>query len=456
MSILNWRYALLAASATALTLGTACTAPGSGPSTVNPSAKPSGSVTVTSPSASPVSGGTNPVASSSPTGTASANPASANPAGATSGWALFKGSVPCSDKATMWWDDDNKAFWGCGKAGTNGFSTTTDGGMTWTAQRKFDGVKVQGLTRASGTLYVSGIVGSGPVGTVNESSPERMDFTELYVRGKNAFTAVGQGEGVAVTSDGQILVDSLTGTTAVYSPGNNAAGKAWFSSVCTGKDPSNFNPDSSKTFCEMHSVGEEKLDDANATAYQVTAIQAVNDQFYATGRRINEPAKMRMPSKKAGATYHMQTVQLQKSSEAGEMLDLVVWPNGRIITVGTDQSSGAYLPLIYLCSEGKDCYDAANWQDIELDTQGFKYDLSARDGRAVDASGDTIVVVGNFVPNTGGWVVMSKDAGKTWQDLTPALAALSPKAKLNLVYDVKVFPSGKIMIFGEDNFIYQP
>lgn len=328
--------------------------------------------------------------------------------------------------------------------------------MTWTAQRKFDGVKVQGLTRASGTLYVSGIVGSGPVGTVNESNPERMDFTELYARGSNAFTSVAQGEGVAVTSDGQILVDSLTGTTAVYSPGNNAAGKAWFSSVCTGKDPSNFNPDSSKTFCEMHSVGEEKLDDANATAYQVTAVQAVNDKFYATGRRINEPAKVRMPSKKAGATYHLQTVQLQKSSEAGEMLDLVVWPNGRMITVGTDQSSGAYLPLIYLCSEGKDCYNTANWQDIELDTQGFKYELSARDGRAVDASGDTIVVVGNFVPNTGGWVVMSKDAGKTWQDLTPALAALSPKAKLNLVYDVKVFPSGKIMIFGEDNFIYQP
>jgi hypothetical protein len=434
MKIINGHSALLTLALIGGSLLSACSPASSGTTVVSPSAKPSSSVGVTTPVASPTV----------PTSSAAA------------GWALFKGTVPCSDKAAMWWDDDNKGFWGCGKSGNNGFSTTTDGGMTWTAQRKFDGVKVQGLTRASGQLYVSGQIGSAPVATVNESNPERMDYNELFVRGRNAFTSVQQGEGVAVTSDGQILVDSLTGTNAVYAPGKNANGQAWFASTCTGKDPSNFNPDSSNLFCELHGVGEETLTNPAASAYQITAVQAVNDKFYATGRQINDPGHVRLPSKKAGATYHMQTVQLQKSSEDGEMLDLFVWPNGRMITVGTDQTSGAYLPLIYLCAEGTDCYSASNWQDIELDTQGFKYELSARDGRAVDANGDTIVVVGNFVPNTGGWAVMSKDAGKTWQDLTPALAALSKKGKLDLLYDVKVFSSGKIMLFGEENFIYTP
>lgn len=133
-----------------------------------------------------------------------------------------------------------------------------------------------------------------------------------------------------------------------------------------------------------------------------------------------------------------------------------MWPNGRLITVGTDQTSGAYLPLIYLCDAGKDCHSASNWQDVELDLHGFKYENSARDGRAADASGDTIVVVGNFVPNTGGWAVISQDAGKTWKDLTPDLAALTQTGKLDLLYDVKVFPSGKILLFGEENFVYTP
>ncbi|MGV3527052.1 MAG: hypothetical protein ACO1RX_22745 [Candidatus Sericytochromatia bacterium] len=403
---------------------------------------------------SPPGASASPGTSASPTAPGS----SATPTQPTDrGWQIFSGTVPCADKATMWWDNEQTAFWGCGKAGTNGLQTSRDGGMTWTAQVKFGGTKIQGITRApDNTLYVSGILGEGPVATVNESLPERLDFTELYSSGNNAFTSVGQGEGVAVTADGQVLVDSLTGTNAVYHPGDNATGKSWFSSTCTGSDRSNFNPDSSKSWCELHGVGEETLANPDATAYQITGVQALNNRFYATGRKINEPAQVRLPSKLAGAAYHFQTVQLQKNSEDGELLDLVVWPNGRLMTVGTDQTNGAYLPLIYLCDAGKDCYNASNWQDIELDLHGFKYDKSARDGRAVDASGDTVVVVGNFVPNTGGWAVISQDGGKTWKDLTPELSALTQNGKLDLLYDVKVFPSGKILLFGEENFIYTP
>lgn len=409
----------------------------------NPSTSPSSST-----SASP--GGTNSNTGSGSTGTGTNTGAS--------GWSLFAGTVPCTDKATMWWDDENTAFWGCGQSGTNGFETTRDGGMTWTKQVKFGGVKVQGITRAPDkSLYISGQLGESPVAKINETTPDRLDYTELFVSGNNAFTSVGQGEGIAVTADGQMLTDSLTGTNAAYHPGNNAAGKDWYAKTCTGKDRSNFNPDSTKTWCELHGVGEETLANASAEAYQVTSVQALNNRFYATGRRINEPAKVRLPSKLPGASYHMQTVQLQKSSQDGELMDLQLWDNGRIMTMGVDQTSGAYLPLIYLCDSGKDCYNAASWQSIELDLHGFKYTNSARDGRAMDANGDHIVVVGNFVPTSiGGWIVESRDGGKTWKDLTSTLAALTKTKKLDSVYNVKVFPSGKIMVFGEESFVYKP
>lgn len=371
-----------------------------------------------------------------------------------SGFTIWAGSVPCADKAGMWWDNEETAFWGCGKRGDAGLFTTTDGGMTWTTQKKV-GAKVNGFMRgADGKMYMAGQFGAGAA-VLDETKPTLMDYEPLYVRGRNAYTSVEQGESIGVTSDGQILVDSLNGTTAAYSPGKNAAGKAWFEATCTGDDPSNFNPDATKTWCELHGVSEDKLDDPNATVSQLTEIQVVNDKFYAAGRYINDPGKVRLPSKKAGATYHMQTVFVQDLKEKGEMMDIKVWENGRIIAAGTDQSN--FTPLIYLCAEGADCYESKSWERIEPDFL-YDYDDSSRDGRAVDGNGDTIVVVGNFVPNgKGGWAIKSDDGGKTWMDLTPELKKLDPKSnKVDMLYNVKVFDSGKILFFGDTNYVYNP
>lgn len=129
-------------------------------------------------------------------------------------------------------------------------------------------------------------------------------------------------EGVAVTGDGQVLVDSLTGTNAVYHPGNSASGKSWFSSTCTGADRSTFNPDSSQSWCELHGVGEETLADPAATAYQITGLQALNNRFYATGRKINEPAQVRLPSKLPGATYHFKRCNCKKTAK---MASCSIW-----------------------------------------------------------------------------------------------------------------------------------
>lgn len=391
----------------------------------------------------------------SPAPGASSTPGAQNSGSSASGWSLWSGSVPCADKAAMWWDNENTALWGCGKRGDAGLHSTTDGGQTWTTHRRVN-AKVNGFMRgADGKMYLAGQFGGGAA-VLDESNPALFDYEPLYTRGRNAFTSVEQSESIGVTADGQILVDSLNGTTAAYHPGNNAAGKAWFERTCTGDDPSNFNPDSTGSWCELHGIEEEKLDNPDATVSQIADIQVMNNRFYAAGRWIADAGKVRLPSRKPGATYHMETVVVQNARERGEMTRIRVWPNGRIIATGTDQSNET--PLIYLCAEGKDCYTPGNWERIEPDFFYTEFDSSVRDGRAVDAAGDHIVVVGNQVPNSlGGWAIQSRDGGKTWQNITPELAKLDPRnGKVSMLYDVKVFPSGKVLLFGDSNYVYQP
>ena len=161
-----------------------------------------------------------------------------------------------------------------------------------------------------------------------------------------------------------------------------------------------------------------------------------------------------------GATFQMQQLYLQ-SRGSGEMLDITVTDDGSIVAVGRDNSES--FPLIYTCSAGSDCYTADGWTRAELDL--FFIDPfwtspagGSSDGRAVASSGNVVVATGNFVPNgQGGWALLSKDGGKTWEDLTATLLALQPqKNRVPNIYDVHVFESGKILLMGETSFIYNP
>jgi len=377
----------------------------------------------------------------------------------TSGWAVFPAAFPCVDKPAMWFDDDNNGFWGCGKTGNGGLFTTTDGGLNWTKQARVS-EKINGFFRDNdGRLLVAGQFG-GPAAVIDESNPAILKAERLYKRGNNAFTSVEQGESIAVTSDGQILVDSLNGTTAAYFPGNNETGLAWMQEVCTGDDASNFNPDESGTWCELHGVAEEKLEDPDATVTQISNIIVHNDRFFAAGRYIADGGKVQLPSKLDGATYHMKQLYVQEEG-AGEMMDITVTGDESIVAVGTDQSDN--FPLIFRCAGDADCYEAENWTRAELDL--FFIDpywteaaSGSRDGRAVAASKNIVVAVGNFVPNAkGGWALISRDNGETWEDLTPTLNDLNPdKARVPMLHNVHIFESGKILLVGETSFVYTP
>jgi hypothetical protein len=158
----------------------------------------------------------------------------------------------------------------------------------------------------------------------------------------------------------------------------------------------------------------------------------------------------------------MQTVYVQGEREVGEMFDIEVSENGVIFAAGTNQSDN--FPLIFRCdAEATDCYDRTNWTILELDLF-FINDYwtspgsGSRDGRAIAVHGDTVVAVGNFVPNgQGGWALISQDGGITWEDLTPALNALIPnRQRIPNLYDVHIYESGKVLLVGSTSFIYQP
>ena len=394
-----------------------------------------------------------------PNNTTDPNNTNPNNTSAGTGWQIFGGTLPCADKAAIWFDDDDNGFWGCGKSGTGGLWTTTDGGLTWTKQARVN-EKINDFFRDStGRMVLAGQFG-GPVAELDESNPAILKAEPLYQRGNNGFTSVEQGESVAVTSDGQILVDSLTGTTAAYFPGDNAAGKAWFEQTCTGDDASNFNPDSTNTWCELHGVDEGKLADPEATVSQISSIILHEDRFYAAGRWIADAGKVQLPSKLEGATYHMQQLDVQDGGN-GEMMEITSTGNGSLVAVGTDQSEN--FPLLFTCPAGSDCYAAEGWTRAELDF--FFIDeywtlpaSGSRDGRAVASAGDIVVAVGNFVPNgKGGWALISYDNGTTWEDLTPALNELDlEKERVPMLYDVHIFESGKILLVGDTSYIYTP
>ena len=306
-------------------------------------------------------------------------------------WAEIIG--PCGGSATnaMWFDDAQTGFVGCGEnAAGEGLFSTIDGGATWDDNPMFNEVRVMDLRRGPDAV----LRGAGrhqldgySVFSIDEGSA--LSPTGLYEPGNNAFTTVNQAENVAVTDDGQILIDSLTGTSAAYQPAGG-------------------------TFEEFASLGEAAIDDPdNAPAFQVRRIVGHDNAFFAVGSLINDPARVHLPSTMPGATYHFTTLQLQPDSRDGELLDMHVWSPGKMIVAGHDQSER--YPLIYVASG--DAYSPDSWTQVTLLDSGIEYQGGVNDLHVV---GDTVVAVGEKFPTSmGGFVVRSDDAGLTWEDISP-------------------------------------
>jgi hypothetical protein len=347
----------------------------------------------------------------------------------TAGWT--KMSQPCTGTKTdaFWFDDKNTGFAGCGTNGSGqGLFKTTDGGVTWTSQRNFMGVRVDDVRRApDGKLYGSGLdsVDGFQVFQIDDAVPTNLKKVGLYKRSNNAFTSVGQGENIAVTADGQMFVDSLTGTQSAY----RAAGAA--------------------DFTELGTFLEEGLADPDAGGRQMSQVVAFNNRFWAVGSRISEPGVVFVPSTLPGATYHMKAVDLQPSTRDGEMHDLHVWSETSAIVVGFDQSTR----YPFISRLDGDASDAANWTAIDLadfniDFQGGLWNLHVQ--------GERVVVVGQAFPSNDGFALLSEDRGLTWTDITP-LDQNQKRASTQMT-NVWMFEDGVILAAAEGGQMwrYQP
>lgn len=312
-------------------------------------------------------------------------------------WSPLAG--PCGGSGTnaLWFDDPMTGFVGCGEnANGEGLFTTVDGGLSFESNIRFNEVRIMDIRRGpDGVLYGAGIhqLDGYPLWSFEEEA--LIDANGLYDPGPTILS-VTQAENAAVRADGQMLIDSLTGTSAAYRP---AGGE----------------------FEELESLSEELLSDPDALSMQVRRIVGHDNRFFAVGSRINDPARIHLPSQLEGATYHFHSVELQPETRDGELLDLHVWDDQHIIVAGHDQSER--FPLIYLV-EDADPYDTENWEKIELFSSGLEYQGGVNDLHVV---GDVVVLVGEkYVNAAGGFVVVSNDGGHTFEDVTPeGVAGLS-------------------------------
>lgn len=330
----------------------------------------------------------------------------------------WSASSPCPGSTTdaLWFDDEARGFAGCGEnAEGAGLWRTADGGSTWSAEPAFADVRVMDLRRGpDGVLYGAGVHRSAGYSAWRcDESGGALAPVALFTPGDDAFTSVAQGENVAVAADGQMLVDSLTGTNAAWRP--------------AGGD-----------FVELHSLLEEALTDPDAPGVQVRRVVAVADRFYACGSVINEPAQVFLPSRQPGATWHLERLRLQPPAEDGELLDLHVWSPERAIAVGFDHSGRS--PLVYVLDGAAAA--PASWQRIDLAAQGSAAPAGLN---ALHVVGDVVVAVGEQIPTTrGGLVLRSTDAGRTWQDVTPT----PDSGRVGALSEVWLFANGDVFAAG--------
>jgi len=309
------------------------------------------------------------------------------------GWTQV--SQPCSGSRVnaLWFEDANQGFIGCGE-NANGFGLfpSNDGGMTWdVSERDFEQIRVSNIRRGDdGGFYGAGRSGIDDfAGFTIDDSGSRLRVTGIYAPSNSG--GVNDGENIAVTADGQVMIDSLTGTTFAY----RAAG--------------------SDTFEEFSYLNEEIIDDPGAfSAITIRRLVTHNNKFYGVGSTINDPGEVYLPSTNPNATVpHFTRLALQPSTRKGELRDLYLWSESEMLVVGFDQSTRD--PLVFRCSG--DCYDTASWSQIELFDQGIEYKGDIWDIHVV---GDTVVAAGEKVPTAdGGFVLISRDRGLTWEDITP-------------------------------------
>lgn len=339
-------------------------------------------------------------------------------------WSVY--AHPCAGNRTdaLFCEDDQTCYTGCGTTVPGrGIFKTTDGGKTWgtlvTDPEDFlNGSRVNDIWRSpdDGKLYVAGEHSNG-YGVVSVDTDGTIG--EVFKRGNTVgfgFTPGSFRRG----SSGRAIVESLTGVDLLYR--------------------------------EMDS--DEPLDswqEGNVTAstgssrVQILDLEVVGDDFYACGSRIIEAPRVFLPA--WDDEFAMEPLELSEpgtlGAYAGELWGIDADESG-VVAGGVNQGAGVGMVYVFNNEDGLAPNDRDNWIEYKVSKT---FTGKATWVQGVCRDGNTIYAVGRESREGWGFVLRSKDAGESWEDISPYDAGAS-KSSLKEMYRCHVSSSGGVIVAG--------
>ena len=339
-------------------------------------------------------------------------------------WVTHSHPCPGLSRTDALHRDPNGTLWvGCVTTQNGrGLFVSFDGGPTWAKVTSnppelLAEFRVNTITRGhDGALYAGGVdtrIGSNNrVLRVDTRGSMPFPTTATLIATQQVgrqFTVGNYGE----LSDGRALAESLTGFDKLFRP-----------SASTPAPASEWTPIPSGT-----------LD-------QFTQMIVHNDGFYAAGSRIDQPPKVFLPPRNAGAQPWELVEVILDTGFGGEMWGIAA-NNQRVVAVGVNQNQN--IGMIYV-SKG-DPHDAANYLSHEM-PHIIGPGGTGTWARGVCMRGNLIVVVGEIQPLSGatGRVMASSDGGESFTNITPP----SPP---ETVSRCAIAPDGLVTVAGAAGFI---
>lgn len=317
----------------------------------------------------------------------------------TSPWAMTAHSCVGNRTDTLWCDDDQTCFVGCGTTTTGniGLFQTTDGGATWAAPTTnpagfFDSARVNTIWRDdAGTLFVGGDLPNS-AGVVALDSAGAL--TPVFTRGATVDLSFTVGNFRRAPS-GFAIAESLTGVDLVQRE-------------MDGGDPT----DSWTTGRGFWNDGDP---DDVAAGVQILDLEVYNGEFWGVGSRISDPPMVFSPKWLAGDFDFGITPLSEGLGEFnGELWGIDVNADG-VAVGGVDQARN--VGKVYTLSTGGDPTDIASWTEFDLD--GIFPGNTTWVTDVCRATGNVVYATGRESSQGWGFVLRSPDGGANWEDITP-------------------------------------
>jgi hypothetical protein len=340
------------------------------------------------------------------------------PQGSDAGWMLSAHPCVGSRTDTLWFDDPQAAWVGCGAAAEGyGLYRTRDSGKTWSAaatqpQGLLSSFRVSSVSRsADGYLYVAGIQTTGDDRVVRlDTTSEPMPVESVFKSTQKSWNSYHVGT-FRRAPNGFAVAESLTGVGAAYRPDDASAWQdayGWW---------------------------------GGSSSAQILDMTVFDGAFYGCGSTIADVHKVYLPPQAPPAGFQMDVVPLSFKPVIGELWAIDVDASGVVLGgVDQDRDSG----MIYV--SGEDPHLASSWRVYDLDPD---YPGDATWIRGVCRDREKLVAVGEYAKLADGLVLRSTDGGATWKDVTPDQADGTP---IPAVQRCKVFSDGSFAMAGGRGF----